>query len=1184
MMRDEPEIVKQLRFEEEHDSINSSEILSEKTTSNEFTSSEDICNEGNIPITYKQLLDNANILIQSVTPEGKFLYVNSKWLETLGYSKNDLSHLFVWDIIREDHHQHCQNLFSELMAGQDFISVETVFLKKSNEPVFVTGNINVVKENGRIVSTIGFFQDVTQEKQLINDYEVLFNESSEALIIFDVETGKILDVNKKMCDLFEYSYDECRSLSIGDISSGIHPYTQQIAKTFAKKTVEKGEQTYKWQAKQKNGSFFWIEVTIKLVDLRGQQFFLASVRDITERVCIEQKLKNAIHKFQVISNSAADAIIMMDPEGKISYWNPAAEQIFGYKKQEIIGRDLHKMLTPMRYHESFFHAFNHFQRTGLGSAVGKTLELVGIHKDGFEFPVELSLSSVKLNDQWHAIAIIRDISKRKEEESKLQTFSEAVKQNSASIVITDSKGAIEYVNPKFESVTGYSFDEVKNKNPRVLKSGKQPKEFYQELWDTISQGETWHGEFCNKKKNKESYWEEAWISPILDSNGQITHYVAIKEDITDKKQMLRDLHLKENAIMSSINGMMLVDFDGNIVFVNHAFVQMWGIESSTEILGKPAVMFWKRPGKYLDIIDETIQGGRWVGEMNALSQSNEEFIVQLSTNLVLDEKDKPSFIMTSFVDITDRKKAENALRESEEKFRQISENMGEVFWLRNADNTEMIYISPAYERVWGRSCESLYENPQSFIDTIFDEDKPAVFAEFEQYMHSGEFNLEYRIVRPDGDIRWIHARSYPVTDNEGNIIRHTGLAVDVTEQKKLQKDFQRFKMISDRAGYGTLIHDKNGVIQYVNNTFASLHGYHIDELIGNNVKMFFNTSEQDNITKIHRVAENDEGCKGREIVHTHKNGNKIPLLMSSTFIESGDHSSSFYAETFVDISDLKKAQQQVQQHVEEVEMINTELHVAREQLATLNQDLEKRVEKRTQEVHKLLEQKDGFINQLGHDLRTPLTPMLGLLPLLEKRITDEKGLNYISMINRNIHFMKDLVNKTITFAKLNSDKIEFSFTKIELLDLIENIRHQLHATLEKEHAHLDIYIDPSTFVFADEMQLSEVFHNLISNALKYVQKENETIIELSAEQSENDQVIISITDNGIGMTSEQVEKVFDEFYKADDARTDVNSHGLGLNICKRIIEKHGGQIWVESDGLGKGSTFYFTLNKHGGNR
>ncbi len=298
---------------------------------------------------------------------------------------------------------------------------------------------------------------------------------------------------------------------------------------------------------------------------------------------------------------------------------------------------------------------------------------------------------------------------------------------------------------------------------------------------------------------------------------------------------------------------------------------------------------------------------------------------------------------------------------------------------------------------------------------------------------------------------------------------------------------------------------------------------------------------------------------------------------------------------------------------EELQALNEELTATQEQLTTFNKELETKVNertselkeksdnlerinkklvktemerekiiiellKKTDEVKKLIQQKDGFINQLGHDLKTPLTPMLALLPLLGKRITDEKGLTYISMINKNIQFMKDLVNKTITFAKLSSDKIDFDFISINLIDIIERIHHQLHMALEDKHADLRITIDPSIHVFADEMQLTQLFHNLISNSLKYANKEIGPVIEITAEQSENDIVTITVVDNGIGMTSDQVEKVFDEFYKADDARTDVDSHGLGLNICKRIIEKHGGQIWVESDGPGKGSRFTFTLH------
>ncbi len=1184
-MSDEPEIVKQLRYEENTNQLESSTLeLSEEKWANPSDDSFNTTNEmADISIPYKQLLDNANVLIQSVTSEGRFLYVNRKWKDVLGYTDEEISSLSVWKIIRKDHHKFCQNVFSKLLKGKDFVSVETVFLKKNGTPVFVKGNINVTKNKQGLVSTIGLFHDVTLEKQANQDYEFLFNDSCDALLIHDIDTNKILDVNKKMTELFGYSKEEAVSLSIGDLSSGIHHYTQETADIYAKKTLKHGPQTFKWQARQKNGSFFWIEVTLKIIELSGEKLLLSSIRDISQRVQIEEKLKENVKKFRLITTAAADAIIMMDPKGMVTYWNPAAEKIFGYKKQEILGKKLHESIAPPRFHESFYEVFQTVHKTGDDAAIDNTVALTALRKNRTEFPVELSLSSVQLDDEWHAIAIIRDISKRKENETKLKTFSEAVKQNPASVVITDTSGKIEYVNPKFESLTGYSVDEVKGKNPRVLKSGEQPEEFYQDLWSTISQGKTWHGQFHNKKKNGELYWEEAGICPIKDKNERITHYIAIKEDITDKKQMIADLHIKENAIMSSINGMMLIDLDGNIVFVNKKFLEFWDIDDEEEIIGKPAVGFWKKPGNYLDIMDRTVQGDGWFGEVEAISISKESFYVQLSANLVLDEHGEPAYIMNSFVDITDRKKAEDALRDSEEKFRQISENMGEVFWLRNADNTKMLYVSPAYERIWGRSCESLYKNPESFMESVYPEDKELVFNEFGNYRETGIFNLEYRIVQPTGKIRWVHARSFPVKDENGNIVRHTGLAVDITERKKLEEEFKKFKTISDKAGYGSLIHDKNGFITYANNAFTTLHGYINDELVGSHISILFDSSEKEKMVDIHKEAEQHKGLKGKEVHHKHKEGFDIPLLMSSTYLEMDDDKNSFYAETFVDISDLKEAQKLIQDHVEEVEMMNTELTVAREQLATLNKDLEKRVDERTDEVKKLLKQKDGFINQLGHDLRTPLTPMLGLLPLLKKRITDDKGQTYISMIDRNIRFMKDLVNKTITFAKLNSDKIEFSFTNLNLFDFISHIRQQMHVMIEKEHAQLIVDIDPSVMVFADEMQLNEVFHNLISNALKYSQKEKDSIIQITAIEKESDEVIITVQDNGIGMSKEQIEYAFDEFYKADDARTDIDSHGLGLNICKRIIEKHGGSIRVESDGPGMGSQFIFTLHITNGN-
>jgi diguanylate cyclase (GGDEF)-like protein/PAS domain S-box-containing protein len=132
--------------------------------------------------------------------------------------------------------------------------------------------------------------------------------------------------------------------------------------------------------------------------------------------------------------------------------------------------------------------------------------------------------------------------------------------------------------------------------------------------------------------------------------------------------------------------------------------------------------------------------------------------------------------------------AEEALRESETQFRQITENMIDVVWLRSADNAKMIYISPSYEQIWGRTCQSLYDNPQSFMDTVYADDLEIVKAEFGRYLKSELFDLEYRIKRPDDKLRWVRARSYPVRNSSGAIIRHAGIAVDITERKKAEEE------------------------------------------------------------------------------------------------------------------------------------------------------------------------------------------------------------------------------------------------------------------------------------------------------------------------------------------------------------------------------------------------------------
>jgi len=257
-----------------------------------------------------------------------------------------------------------------------------------------------------------------------------------------------------------------------------------------------------------------------------------------------------------------------------------------------------------------------------------------------------------------------------------------------------------------------------------------------------------------------------------------------------------------------------------------------------------------------------------------------------------------------------------------------------------------------------------------------------------------------------------------------------------------------------------------------------------------------------------------------------------------------------------------------------LEKINKDLIVARKELNILNKDLEKRVKNRTQEVENLLKQKDEFINQLGHDLKTPLGPLFNLIPILEEKEPDKTKKEWLKVLHRNTDYMKNLVVKTIELAKLNSPKTQFSLDQINLNDELENIIENKKTLFEDKKINIVNKISDNYIVKADKLRLEELFTNIFENSVKFTKEKGTITLNV---KEKNNFLEISITDTGEGMTSEQIDHIFDEFYKADESRHDFDSSGLGMSICKRIVERHGGKIWVKSQGIGKGTTVYFTI-------
>ncbi|GEM_PF-5932640 len=260
----------------------------------------------------------------------------------------------------------------------------------------------------------------------------------------------------------------------------------------------------------------------------------------------------------------------------------------------------------------------------------------------------------------------RERDKRHEKESELNQWQHIVESSSASIVITDKRGRIEYVNPYFTQVSGYPFEEVIGLNPRVLKSGEKPASEYKELWDTISSGKTWQGEFHNKKKDGTLYWEYAYIAPVTDEQGKIQHYFAIKEDITEQKKINEARNMFAAALQSIEEVVIIADRKNRFIYVNEAFEKCYGY-SNDEVLNRSTALLYssedlKKKGRH---IFEKTWHGSWYGEVETYRKDGIKIPVRVTTAMIRTEKNKANAIIAIIYDLTREKKAQEIKQKAE---------------------------------------------------------------------------------------------------------------------------------------------------------------------------------------------------------------------------------------------------------------------------------------------------------------------------------------------------------------------------------------------------------------------------------------------------------------------------------------------------------------------------------------
>lgn len=517
--------------------------------------------------------------------------------------------------------------------------------------------------------------------------------------------------------------------------TSIAEYHHQLTMDTVQKCIEHPQQIFQVELdkpKQQGGMRTTLWEFVCLLDELGNPYEIQCMGiDITNRKQSEIELTTSEFKYRFLFDHSPNGVLLIK-HGKFIECNFAALKMLGAEEDYIIGKtpseispeyqpngkkssDLEQLLLDLTY-----------------QGEDQSFEWIHLRKNGEPLIVTIFISKLSIENEDIVFVVWDDITEKKASEEKLRKLSLAVEQNPLSIVITNLEGNIEYANASTFSVTGYSPDELLGKNPRILKSGLTPQDQHDQLWDTITQGELWQGLLYNRKKSGEFYTEKATIGPIKDEMGKITHYIAIKEDITEKLKIERDLALSEERFRQiaehSQTVIWEVDLNGLYTYISPVAKKVFGY-TPNELIGKMH-FFDLHPEDLQEYFKESalqlVDAGITIKDFENPIQKKDGEIIWVSTNAtpIYDQNQEIIGYRGSDSNITERKLAEEQLKEQNDRLNAII-----------SANPDLIFILDQEERIisyYANSEEDLLMPP----DQIINSDLLTIFGEQGRLIHA----------------------------------------------------------------------------------------------------------------------------------------------------------------------------------------------------------------------------------------------------------------------------------------------------------------------------------------------------------------------------------------------------------------------------------------------------------------
>jgi len=1001
---------------------------------------------------------------------------------------------------------------------------------------------------------------------------LLFDVIRDALLIFNHD-GIIIEANQAACELYEYTYDQLIGLhGYHLVSKENHPLFDEFIHTV---TNEEPFAAQSYDLK-KDGELFITEIKGMPFSFHGTQLLLAIVRDETEKEKVSQKSKKNLEKYKRLLQNIPDVVWSTDQDGNTLFVSENVEKVFGYSSEELYKKSSRwfDRVHPEDL-KTVKEAFNRLFTHNTPFDVEYRLQT----KSGeWVWVSDRSTKVYHQNGRLVADGVLSDICEKKRIENSLiqseKRFKTLFEYAPDAYYLNDFHGHFLDGNKVAEKLLGYKKEELIGKkftDLSILPKKYLPKAL-KNVIDAKKGKPTGPDEFVLHQKDGSKVIAEINTIPVNLNGKQVV--LGIAHDVTLWKQAEMELREAKESFETIFNTMadpvMILDKKGKFLELTDKVKDYTGYEKN-EILGKNFLNTkLLTPKSKANCIKNLLK--RMAGadvkpyEVEALTKDGKRIPFEVNAERIT-YKGKPADLVV-FRDISSRVLAEKKLRRSEETYRNLFQNAQVGLFRTQVDNGKILECNNQLAQMFG------FDSRKNFI-------KKYRLEQF--YMHPSDrerligllkekgvvTHFEAAFYRKDKSVFW--ARYSAKIDEDHNWIE--GVFEDITELKKaesrLKKKHDQLK--SERKQLISIFDSINHAI-YV----ADPDTY---EILFTNSKLRKSLKKDVTGKKCYEALQNkDHPCefctndiilerKGKPYKWEYHNPYTHRDYELTDKIITWPDGRNVRFELAVDITERKKALEEIKK--------------SHETISKFNKELEQKVSEKTARIEKLLKQKDEFINQLGHDLKNPLGPLVNLLPIVEKHTEQEKDKKMLQVAQRNVNYMKNLVQKTLELARLNSSNTTLSKKDVNLKKQIEENIEQNRYLFNEKRIEITAHIPEYLIVKADKLRLEELFNNLINNAVKYNKEYGHIHIRAF---EKDDMVTISIEDDGIGLTPDQLDHIFDEFYKADESRHDFESSGLGMAICKQIVDKHNGKIWAESDGLGKGSTFYVMLPNQSKNK